>query len=614
MSKSGPIIYFGEKSNKNDHYLYVKEEDFQILAGEESFGNPLEFLMNIEKSKIHSKLFLEFFKFNNYSLWWFIHPSIYPKIKKCINFIEKFEEFVSEQKPSKIIISENSSYIDLIKQISLNYSIELEILLSKNLKNKFYNKFKIIFQSNRYQKIYSKKSKKRKTIFQSKSKFSPDLKNKIIFAIPSIYHRKIIDPNSGESYSGEYIQQPIINHVMKNHDVIGIDFDYTFDGEFDILKNRLNSKMNWIPSDLLLSDFPMEILKNFLNQYNRLMSDKEFQKLFVFREISLWNSISYTFKMMTFSSYIPSYIHYLISLENYFKEHKPKSIFLSYETGPYGLAIILAAKQHNVQTIGVSHGAIDKFNPMYSYDQIRNDNFHLGFPIPDIMLVHGKFSKNTLTTQGYPSNQIIIYGNPVFFHLDKLKTSLSKKNLFEKYNIEKTQKVILYGTEFLQEKYSSQGKYNYNSLIWKNLLENFGNNSEYQLILKPHPNENTEIYEKILNDLDIKNAKIISDNLFELIHISSLVISVFSNIMTDALCFKKPVIRVTFDNVAHTVPYEKFNVVLTSNLNELSTNIKNIFSDRNIVSELQKNLSIFLLDQNNIPENDPNRVIDEILD
>ena len=59
-----------------------------------------------------------------------------------------------------------------------------------------------------------------------------DLKNKIIFAIPSIYHRKIIDPNSGESYSGEYIQQPIIDHVMKNHDIIGIDFD-NMEIEFD---------------------------------------------------------------------------------------------------------------------------------------------------------------------------------------------------------------------------------------------------------------------------------------------------------------------------------------------------------------------------------------------
>ena len=131
--------------------------------------------------------------------------------------------------------------------------------------------------------------------------------------------------------------------------------------------------------------------------------------------------------MMTFSSYIPSYVHYLISFENYFKEHKPKAIFLSYETGPYGLAIILAAEKNNIKTIGVAHGAIDKFNPMYSYDQIRNKNFLLGFPIPSITLVHGDFSKNTLISQGYPSNQISVYGNPTFFNLNELKNSLSQK-------------------------------------------------------------------------------------------------------------------------------------------------------------------------------------------
>ncbi|MCV0430374.1 CDP-glycerol glycerophosphotransferase family protein [Nitrosopumilus sp.] len=612
MINSGPIVIFGEKSAENNSILYVKEEDFQILAGEESFGNPLEFLMGIEKSKINSKSFLENFQFSDFSLWWFIHPSVYPKIKKCINFIEKFEEFLSEKKPSKIIVSENFSNIDLIEQISHKHRIKLEKNFSTNIKNKFFNKFKPTFQNNRYQKIHSKKTEKRKTMFQSKS--IPDIQKKIIFAIPTIYHRKIIDHKTGESYFGEYIQQPIIDHVMKNHNIIGIDFDYTFDGEFNVLDNRLNSEIDWIPSEMLLSDLPTKILNDFLNKYNNLISEKEFQQLFVYREISLWSSISYTFKMMTFSSYIPSYIHYLISLENYFKEHKPKTIFLSYETGPYGLAMILAAEKNNIKTIGVAHGAIDKFNPMYSYDQIRNKNFLLGFPIPDITLVHGEFSKNTMVSQGYPSNQILVYGNPTFFNLHKLKNSLSQKNLFEKYNIKKSQKVILYGTEFLQEKYSAQGKYNYNSLIWKILLENFGNNSEYELILKPHPNENIEIYKKILDDSSVNNARIISDDLFELIHISSIVISVFSNIMTDALCFEKPVIRVTFDNIKHTVPYEKFNVVLSSNLNELSNNVKRILSDQSIISDLQKNLPAFLLEQNNIPENNPNSIIDKILD
>ena len=134
------------------------------------------------------------------------------------------------------------------------------------------------------------------------------------------------------------------------------------------------------------------------------------------------------------------------------------------------------------------------------------------------------------------------------------------------------------------------------------------------MILKPHPNENTSVYEKILQKSSVTNAKIINDDLFELIHISSLVISVFSNIMTDALCFEKPVIRVTFDDIEHTVPYEKFNVVLSSNLDNLKLNIHKIIDDKNLLNMLQKNLFEFLQDQNNITEQEPNSIIDKIIE
>jgi CDP-glycerol glycerophosphotransferase (TagB/SpsB family) len=613
MSKSGPIVVFGERSDKNDHYLYVKEEDFQILAGEESFGIPLEQLMKIEKSKINSKSFLEYFSFSDFSFWWFLHPTIYPKIKKSINFIQKFQDFLIEKNPSKVIVNNNFLNLDLIEQICKKHNVELEKNFSSNIKNKIFNSFRNNLQEKRYQKIYSKKIKKRKSIFHSKVNKIFDIQDKIIFAIPTIYHRKLIDHVTGNSYNGEYIQQNIIDYLKNDYGVIGIDLDYTLKGNFEVLKSRLDSNLNWIPGELFLLNSKDKSIFNFLKNYNIIIKNKIFQNLFQFEGISLWNTISYTFKMMNFESYIPSYLKFYLSLDHIFKEKKPKVIFLSYETGPYGLAIILAAQKNGIKTVGVAHGAIDKYNPMYSYDQIRNTKNSLGFPIPDIMLVHGEFSKNTLIEQGYPQNQIVVYGNTTFFNLDQLKNSLNQKTLFQKYGISEDQKVILYGTEFLQEYYSSQGKYNYNSLIWKNLLENFGNNSDYVLILKSHPNENTSIYEKILDDFHISNAKIVNDDLFELIHLSSIVVSVFSNIMTDALCFDKPVIRVTFNEIEHTVPYEKFGVIQSTNIENLTSNIVNLLTDNDLKLKLKINLKQFLKEQNNIPEKDPELILDSIL-
>ena len=443
MNNTRPVVVFGTKSDQNDNFLYVKEEDFQILAGAESFGIPLEHLMKIEKSVISSKTFLEHFSYDDFSFWWFLHPTVYPKFKKIINFIERFQKFLDDTNPSKVIISDNFSNYDLIEQICLKNNIVLEKNFSPYIKNKIYTSLKNDFQGKRYQKIYSNKIKTRKSMFLSKFKSMPDLKNKIIFAIPTIYHRQIINHETGESYDGEYIQQQIIDHVMQTHDVVGIDLDYTFKGDFHILKNRLDSKMNWFPAELILSKNDKNKFNNFLNNLKNIISDKNFQNIFEFKGISLWNTISPVFKMMSFSPYLPSYYDFLVSLDNLFKEKKPKMIFLSYETGPYGLAILLAAKKNGIKTVGVAHATIDKYNPMYSYDQIRDENKLLGFPIPDIILVHGEFSKNTLITQGYPSNQIIVYGNSNFFYLNELKNSLEQKNLFKKFDIVKNQKVIL---------------------------------------------------------------------------------------------------------------------------------------------------------------------------
>ena len=123
----------------------------------------------------------------------------------------------------------------------------------------------------------------------------------------------------------------------------------------------------------------------------------------------------------------------------------------------------------------------------------------------------------------------VVFGNPAFFNVEQTKKILSKQNLHSKYGVNPNRKVLLLATEYLNEYYHTHGKYNYNSLMWKYLLEHFGNKNDYFIILKPHPNENTSIYEKILSEYKTNNAQIIQGDLFELLFICTVVIAVFSN-------------------------------------------------------------------------------------
>jgi len=273
----------------------------------------------------------------------------------------------------------------------------------------------------------------------------------------------------------------------------------------------------------------------------------------------------------------------------------------------------LIANRYKIKTIAIAHSVIPIRNPMYSLNPLRSQNTPLGFPIPDRSLVFGNSSKKNLLIQGYPDERVIAFGNSAFFNLDNFIKILQSSPLNKKYNIKQNQKVILYTTEYLQEYHITHGKYNYNTQILLHLLENFSNKNEFIVLLKPHPSENTELYEKIISEHNAKNFRIIQGNLFELIYISDIVISVFSNSMTDAICFKKPVIRVMFDNIEHVVPYDKFEVVISCDLGDVSNEIKNVITNKKIQEKLSKNRDYFIKEEYNIPEHEPETILDNLL-
>lgn len=610
-------VVFGNKSVRNESTIFVSEEDFQMSFGFDSFKIPIDALNEIEKSIVMGKNIPDLFEYDNFSMWWFIHPTVYPKIKQAISFIIKFNEFIKYENPSHIKIENNFLFFDLIKQISKNTDIAFSYSKIGHLKFKLSNIFTNIFQKYRYQKITNKKIHTRMIKFKKKYDLNSFLHKKIIFAIPSTYRRHVTNLKSGKSSKGEYIQQGIIDLISKKDLLLGIDVDYTFRGDSNTLNERLNSDMDWIPLEYIIQkNFKLTFdQKTFLDNYKQIITIHNFQKSFMFDNIFLWNHIESAFNKMTYFPHLPFYLILYSSLVKIFKNTSPTAVFLPYETGPFALCFILAAKKFKIKTIGLAHAIISPKNPMYSYTRLRSDDDFLGFPIPDFTLVFGNHSKKVLENSGYPNKKIIPFGNAAFFNLDKYVDVLKNKSLYEKYNIPKNKKILLFLTEYLQEEYFKKyGKFNYDTQIWKYLLENFQNNTDWVVILKPHPTEKINVYEKILRKYDAPNFKIIQDDLFELIYISTVVVSIFSHAMMDAICLKKPVIRVTFDNFKHIIPYDENGVVISTELNDLQHWIDEISNNKEIIEKLQKNQPDFIKMQYNIPEENPDKVINDLLD
>ena len=101
-----------------------------------------------------------------------------------------------------------------------------------------------------------------------------------------------------------------MDFIDDKKDLLAIDIDYTFKGNQNILSERLESETSWIPVEILFEK--NKIKKNehkiFLQNYNQIISNKNFQKLFIFNGISIWNNLEPEFKKMEFFSNLPLYL------------------------------------------------------------------------------------------------------------------------------------------------------------------------------------------------------------------------------------------------------------------------------------------------------------------
>ena len=594
------IVIYGEKKNHKDNIYYFTENDFQIPLGRSAYTIPLYELKKIQNSHVDRVLLQDLFVYEDISLWWFLYPTIFPQFKNVVNFVSKFLEMIEQKNPSMIILKDFSNY-EVIKEICNSKKI---ILRYSNISFSFFNLKKILIKKLKkikVEKIFKNKTNKRIHIFNNHSKLLPEIDGKNIFVIPTVFRRKIFDLVSKTAKQGEYILKPLIELLEKDSTVC-IDFDATYKGDFIKSKERFNENQPWFPIETILSNKLNDNHKIFLKKYNELISSKSFQDLFKYGEILIWNQLKNIFEELSTSPYIPNYLDLIDSIHRKFSDSKPKAIFLPYETGPIALAFISVARKFAIKTVGIQHAAIHKDNPMYSFHNFLDDENPHGFPLPDRLLLFGEFSKNVLIEQGYPSEKLVVFGNPHFFNLEQIKNALDQLQLRKKYSIGKNKKVILFATGKLQEYYITYGKLNFDTQVWNYLLENFSDSKTYEIILKPHPNENTLVYQNLLQKTENTNARIIDGDIFELIYTSDLIISIFSSFMLDALCFNKPIIRVKFNDEEPILPYDDYSVILSSSLENLKSNINKLFEDDSFRNKLIKNSNLFVKLQYNIPE------------
>ena len=603
-------LVIGIKSERTQNILYVNNEDLELPHGQ-NYVYAINLMENIQNSQINDESIPKLFLYDNFSIWWVLYQSLIPEIKKITNFIHQLSKLLDSENITKITVNTNFDKLNIIKEISSKKNIPVHYSHSVYLKYKISNKTKNSIQKKRYSKIFEEKTDKRKNIFEQKFSNLPDINNKIIFPVSTNFHRDVFDFTKNQSIRGEYLITPIMN-MFNVDEIVGIDLDYTFTGQFDVLSERLNDKILWCPIEEFLDNSSTANHSIFLKKYKQIIQENNFKKLFTFEDISLWPYLENFFEKMLFAPYFPFYLHLIDSLKVYFSQNKPKTAIIPYETGSLALIIIGVLQSLDVKTIGLQHGYIYPKSPMYSHTNFYSNSNISGFIFPDYLLVFGDYVKNLLTKIGYPNEKLITFGNPALFKLQNFTGNFSENTLRKKLNISSNKKIILFTSGKMQRNYTTAGNYNFDEKIWESLLTNFKNSEEHFIILKPHPTEtDVSIYETMQKQINNQNSKIIQHELFELIQLSSVLVSVVSSSMFEAISLQKPVIQVKFMNEIHPI-LDNANVVLTSNISDLSNSIIDMLNStkQNI---FKSNSNEFIKQHYGIPEENPELILKELI-
>lgn len=566
-------LYDKERIKKNfSDIIEIFPDDFEAFKSRDR--NP-EYLSIIDKI-INKKNLLQWFQVNDISYWWFVNPIIGPKFEEITLFIDRLEICLKTHNPTILKLAGYFDKINIINQICKLNNIKLEINQLNYLKFQFVKKIKNLMKKKFYGLITKKKYKNRISLYNKlKPTFKPK-KNSIIITSYSLQRKKAFDVVTGETKNEEFFIQPIINELHnKQKPYLCIDLDYSLNGDIKILEERLKSNSDWMPLDVLLytkrSKNTVRIISSLKKSVNELLK-YDLKSKFLYKDISIWNNLKPIFSEIFLEPYLPTFVHLIEKIEEFFKEIQPQVIIQVYEHGPLAKALVIAGKRLGINTIAIQHGIFQEDNYDYMMKHIRNKNNLYGNFIPDTTLAFGEYTKKLLNEFGdYPLDKIKVVGNLSLYNIDNIKNYLSRDQLLKKNKLP-DKKIVLFGLTW--RLYSAKDSPDYR--ILRTLYEGLKNEDDTVVLVRPHPGDN--ITQSTLDKLCPSSNFILSKNNSNLedIFLCDVIVGYMTTLTLEASLFEKPVLFTDYKKSLFMKNMTKNNMAEFVPLTDLVNTIKSI--------------------------------------
>ncbi len=265
------------------------------------------------------------------------------------------------------------------------------------------------------------------------------------------------------------------------------------------------------------------------------------------------------------------------------KDQAPDLVFVTSEYGLFERGLVVAGKLNDIPTLALQHGNIGPLHEGYVYP--KNSISASGSvesphcPIPDKTAVYGPFHYDILTEMSaYPPSGVVVSGQPRYDKLVMANRFFSREEFCAKLGLSPDRKIVLVVTQGWPMR----------ELFIRSVLGALKKFPEVQIVIKPHPRENSELYRRVVDEQNII-ATILprKSETVEALYACDLLVAAFSTVITEALVLDKPAVTVNL-TAEDPAPYYKEVTLRVNKKEDLVSAIAKALRDENTREKLRK--------------------------
>jgi len=566
---------------------------------------------------INGRSFIQLLAYSETSLWWFAESGLYNIIKTSITNIELVKQIFIKEKPDRIIIFGDGPLDDIFLNL---VGIEAQKISNKQLRARLKFNLKSFVKHNpdflwNIVRFYDlTKSLIAKVVSRKQILNSNQLEKTILIFSNNLDWRTLYDPILGQSRSFDSFFDSIITRLNEN----GNKIITTYPLGPIIEKNPAKSFVSGLRASIgrgkqdkvfhkpceyyLTMDIDRKASKErkeLLKIWMELKNSEEFKNSVNYKNINLWSLLEKDFSF--FFKYMAGYAVKSIEIAlNIINTEKP-DLFLTGGTGElfYELSLITQSNRNKIPSIEIQHGVIIQNTTNYMHPKAW---------IPYKMAVYGPFYKRILSQDNeFPQNSIAVTGQPRYDILNKSKDIFKKESLCREFNIDTNKKLVLIITEGLPSS---------DKLLLEFTLGTLKKYKEIQVVIKPHPNEATEINKKII-EKESADAIILPkfENIFRAIRACDLLINTtFSTTTIEGALLNKPVITLNLAGHLDTIFKDSGVAIEIYRKEDLESAIKDALYNDEIRKKMQDSRKSFIYEHAYLQDGNASmRIVDLVM-